>query len=183
MGRGLSDLQRFIVREAAERGVLFAEDIKADYFQFEPRPKKAWSCWWRREGGRIEEFDAGEWKAKKSWHELSPWERYNKTHFGENGSAAAANVSLCRAFSRLRRRGLIEHRRVRGREDGGYLGMGTVLTQSGRQYAAEHGWTAKDSSWAKPDGQLEKENLERYLSLERRIGQGGPAKFSAALAL
>jgi hypothetical protein len=36
MGRGLSDLQRWILREARERGHLHARDICTDYFGWKP---------------------------------------------------------------------------------------------------------------------------------------------------
>ncbi len=41
MGRGLSDLQQFILRETAKHGVLFREEIKERFFHLLPRKAKS----------------------------------------------------------------------------------------------------------------------------------------------
>ena len=110
MGRGLSELQKFILKETAKRGILFRRDIRDRFFR------------WKS----VEE------KGRYSW--LAP--SHSEEYIDNRKQYASMSASIARALSRLKNRGLIEHRSTRLSGYHSYA-WGVLLTDEGAKYAAE----------------------------------------------
>jgi hypothetical protein len=89
MGRGLSDLQRYILRETARQGIIFRVHILAGYFR--------WPSDYR-----IPQGDPGACGDKTRY--------FSKHEIGQRRYEAGM-ASVSRAVSRLIQRGLLEEKR------------------------------------------------------------------------
>jgi hypothetical protein len=114
MGRGLSELQRYILREAGKRERVYHVEVMTGFFHF-PTVKKLQ----RNEDGTLR-ADSG-----------------NARNFSPEaigvGKYRTAKVSLTRACQRLERRGLVQCVR-------GALGQWAAvkLTEEGRKYVSDN---------------------------------------------
>jgi hypothetical protein len=112
MGRGLSDLQRFVVTEAGKRRRLYYADVLHHFFGFAPKPSR----WGGRVGLEYHKQSGGWDRYGPEW-EPSSWEaggelahpgnqRFDPEEIGRNRYRSAL-ASVSRACLRLSARGLV----------------------------------------------------------------------------
>ena len=115
MGRGLSDLQQFILQKTAKHGVLFREEIKEQFFHWRTPERPAYLRW-------------------PASLRPTPSRKFLEAERKDNSVSA----SIARTLTRLERRRLVNsHQRAKKREWHWNRTDAIVLTEEGRNYVME----------------------------------------------
>jgi hypothetical protein len=105
MGRGLSDLQRFILKETAKQGVLFRRDIKARFFGFKPRTREHEPD--ERHQRKIPSRGYNDYLKRVKHDSDRGYAVFSPIEIGKKKYNSTA-ASIGRSLTRLQQRGLIE---------------------------------------------------------------------------
>jgi hypothetical protein len=123
MGRGLSDLQRYILAEAGTRNRLYTPEILAGFFQWPPRYRMD-----RLPADQVSDWLPPDYCAKLGDLEDPSWQYFSKRRIGRLRYARTMAV-LSRSIRRLESRGLVTHLR------GAYAQWNCVqITDTGREW-------------------------------------------------
>ncbi len=144
MGRGLSNLQHFILKKTAKQGVLFRWQVKEDFFHWRPvKPIPRWRRpqWqWRR----LAQLQKQPSKLSRKFVErkcqlgLPPPTEEELALLDTRTYENRMSTSIARCLTRLERRGLIVKLRVKYSDtSAGFHWEGIVLSVEGRRYVKQ----------------------------------------------
>lgn len=147
MARGLSDLQVFILKEAATRGVVFRRDIKGRFYGWKPfEVERIWNPqklgWDSVQGADYESIATSPRTLRHAGRGFSSDSIFSKRAVGTD-EYNAVSVAITKTIARLLKRGLVEWcffymecEPYKGQKDVDYIyEWGVVLSVAGKAYA------------------------------------------------